>query len=759
MKVVGTSTVRSDGAAKVRGEAVYGVDVTLPGMLHARLLRSPIAAGRIVHLDASPARDLPGVWAVITAEDAPDHRHGLVIRDQPLFASDRVRFEGEPIAAVAGETSAAARRALAAIEFEVEEESPVIDLEAAVAPGARLVHPEWSSFAPVGEDFPRGANVAGELVSDPPGVDEIFASADLVVEDVYRAGRQYQAYLEPKAVVASYESGRYTVHVSHQYPFNVRDRLAQALGVRPSAIRVVGHHIGGGFGAKLDLGIEPYAALLARATGRPVKLVLDRAEDLLTCPCRENAVVRLRSAVSRDGRILAREMNVLMDAGAYAGDTPILTSLALLLAGAVYKVGPTRVRARAVYTNTTPTGAFRGVSGTYLVFALERHLDHIANELGLDRRDLRLRILMEDGDRLLNGQELTDVSILREAFERIEEIAPWGTLGNAPLRGVGVAACVWLTNPMAGSATLKLAEDGTLGVVTAATDNGSGAVTMGVTQIAAEELTLRPEDVVVSMPDTDAAPYDAGSQGSRTTQVVGRAVRQAAAEVRTRIFDAASRLLEADAKDLELVDGKVGVKGVPHSQISLAEVATAATFSEGPIVGTGSYVTPLPPYDPSCASGMLFPTFPTPTYHVHLAEVEVDPVTGNVTVLRYLVAQEVGKAINPDGVFGQIQGGVTQGLGYALYEGLQIGDDGRYRQRTLEAYRLPLAPDIPRVQAILLEHPNPDGPFGAKGVAEAPVVPVAAAIANAVSHAVGAPLDAVPITPGDVLNALNARRR
>ena len=759
MKVVGTNTIRSDGAAKVRGEAVYGVDVTLPGMLHARLLRSPMPAGRVVQLDVTPARELPGVWSVITAEDAPDHRHGLVINDQRLFASDRVRFEGEPVAAVAAETRAAAQRAVAAIKFEVEPESPVIDLDTAVAPGARLVHPEWPSFEPVGEDFPRGANVAGEMVSDPPGVDEIFASADLVVEDIYRAGRQYQAYLEPKAVVALYESGRYTVHVSHQYPFNVRDRLAQALGVRASAIRVVGHHIGGGFGAKLDLGIEPYAALLARATGRAVKLVLDRDEDLLTCPCRENAVVRLRSAVGTDGRILAREMDVLMDAGAYAGDTPILTSIALLLAGAVYKVGPTRVRARAVYTNTTPTGAFRGVSGTYLVFALERHLDHIANELSLDRRELRLRTLMEDGDRLLNGQELTEASILREAFERIEEIAPWETLGSGPFRGVGVAACVWLTNPMAGSATLKLSEDGTLGVLTAATDNGSGAVTMGVTQIAAEELTIRPEDVVVSMPDTDAAPYDSGSQGSRTTQVVGRAVRQAAAAVRAQIFAGASRMLEADATDLELVDGMVGVKGVPDSRISLAEVATAVTFSEGPIVGSGSYGTPLPPYDPSCASGMLFPTLPTPTYHVHMAEVEVDPVTGIVTVLRYVVAQEVGKAINPDGVFGQIQGGVTQGLGYALYEGLQIGDDGRYRQRTLEAYRLPISLDIPRVEVILLEHPNPEGPFGAKGVAEAPVVPVAAAIANAVSHAIGAPIDTIPITPGDVLDALSANRR
>ncbi|HKY46598.1 MAG TPA: xanthine dehydrogenase family protein molybdopterin-binding subunit [Acidimicrobiia bacterium] len=758
MTVVGISAQRSDAVVKVRGEAIYGVDVALPGALHARLLRSPVAAGQIVGLDLSGARETTGVRAVISAEDAPAHRHGLVINDQPLFASERVLFEGEPIAAVAAETEAAARQAVAEIGLEIEEEAAVVDLESAVTAEARLVHPDWGSFVAVGEDFPRGGNVAGEVLAEPPGVDEAFAAADLVVEDVYRAGRQYQAYLEPKAVVAQYESGRYTVHVSHQYPFNVRDRLAQALGVRSSAIRVVGHHIGGGFGAKLDLGIEPYAALLARATGRPVKMVLDRAEDLLTCPCRENALVRLRSAVSRDGSIVAREIDVLMDAGAYAGDAPLLTSLPLLLAGAVYQVGPTRVRARAVYTNTTPTGAFRGVSGTYLVFALERHIDHIANALGRDRREYRLRILMEDGDRLLNGQELPDASILREAFGRIEEVAPWNALGDAPLRGVGVAAAVWLTNPMAGSAILKLHEDGTLGVVTGATDNGSGAVTMGITQIAAEELGLRPEDVVVSMPDTDVVPYDSGSQGSRTTQIVGRAVREAAVEVRNRLLSAASGLLEADAKDLELVGGKVGVKGVPESQIALAEVATAATFSEGPIVGFGSHVTSTPAHDPSCASGLLFPAFPTPTYHVHLAEVEVDPVTGNVTVLRYVVAQEVGKAINPDGVLGQIQGGVTQGLGYALYEGLHIGDDGKYRQRTLEAYRLPIAPDIPRVEAILLEHPNPEGPYGARGVAEPPVVPVAAAIANAVSDAIGAPIDAIPITPADVLSAIHAKR-
>lgn len=757
MKSVGTAAHRTDGYAKVRGSAEYTVDVSLPGMLTGRVFRAPVARGRIVRLDVERARAVPGVWAVLTAADAPDIRSGLAIRDQLLFAADLITYEGEAIAVVAAESAEAADAALAAIEIEIEELPPVVDLDAALDDESPLVHPDWGTFEPVGSDFPRRGNLCAEMTSDPGGVDEIFVTAARIVESEYRAGRQYQAYLEPRGVVATFESGRYTIHISHQFPFNVRDRLATALGIRPSAIRVVGHHIGGGFGAKLDLGIEPYAALLARATRRPVRLVNDRTEDLMTCQCRENAIIRMRSAVDDDGRVLAREMDVLMDAGAAATDIPYLVSIPLILAGSAYRVGPTRVRARAVYTNTSPTGAFRGVSGTHLVFAMERHMDEIARAVGVDRRRLRLDNL-NDG-RLLTGQELADSHILQEAFQAVEHVAPWGEAGRGPLRGVGIAACVWLTNPMPGSVILKVNEDGTVGLVTGATENGSGAVAMGVTQIVAEELTVSPDDVLVSMPDTDTSPYDAGSQGSRTTHIVGRAVGIAAEELREKIFEVAGRILEAAPQDLELVDGSVEVVGSPGARVTLANVAAAATRAGQSLTATGGYTSPRPSYDPTCASGLLFPVFPTPTYHVHLAEVEVDPVTGNVRVVRYVVAQEVGKVINPDGVMGQIQGGVAQGLGYALYENLQIGEDGRYRQKTLESYRLPLAADVPRVEAVLMEHPSPEGPFGAKGVAEPPVVPVAAAIANAVADAVGAPIDSIPITPEVVLDALERAAR
>jgi CO/xanthine dehydrogenase Mo-binding subunit len=385
-------------------------------------------------------------------------------------------------------------------------------------------------------------------------------------------------------------------------------------------------------------------------------------------------------------------------------------------------------------------------------------MDNCAQRLGLDRREFRLRNLIRSGDASLTGQVLEDAGILREAFDCIEEVAPWAEVTSRPgsagkLHGVGIAACTWLTNPLPGCVTLKLNEDGAIGVVTGATENGSGAVAMGITQIVAEQLGVSPGEVVVLMPDTDSAGYDAGSQGSRTTHIVGRAATKAAAEVRAKILDAAAELLEAAKDDLELAGGRVVVKGDPASGLSLGEVATAATFGAGPITGTGSYATKPPAINPSCASGLLFPSFPTPTYHVHLAEVEVDPVTGHVDVVRYVVAQEVGKAINPDGVRGQIQGGVVQGLGYALYENIQIVD-GRYQERRLETYRLPLAVDTPDVEAILLEHPEAEGPYGARGVAEPPIVPVAAAVANAVADAIGRPISRVPITPDDVLWAL-----
>ncbi|WP_419853646.1 xanthine dehydrogenase family protein molybdopterin-binding subunit [Candidatus Poriferisodalis sp.] len=806
MSVLGTSPDRSDADAKLRGQAIFGADLSRTGMLWAALARSPVAAGRIRAIDPAPALRVDGVLEVLTSADVPDWRTGVIVSDTPLLAADYVAYEGEPVAIVVAESRTAAEAGSRAVALDIETAEPVSTPEQALAPGARLVHPDWNRFAVAGgADIGRGGNVVAEVVHDPGDLDEAFAAADVVVEGTYRTPRQYQAHLEPKMALATYESGRFTIEVSHQYPFRLRDRVAQILGVAPSTVRVVGHHIGGGFGAKLDVSLEAFAALLARRFRRPVRMQHTALEERLVAPCRANAIVAVRSAVRRDGTILATDVEIVSDSGAYANNGPALSSIPMFVFGSIYRVGTARIRTRNVYTNTAPTGAYRGVNGPWLVFANERHMDAIADALGRDRRDFRLESLAQDGDLMRNGQPLVEASILREAFDRVDELAPWrdivsrnqeqsdvvlrgarqsgavsrsaeqsGTVqhgvrqddigsGEAggqraitgELRGVGQAAAVWLTNPMPGHATVKLNEDGTATVITSATENGSGAVATGLRQIAAEALGLAANAVTITMPDTDATGYDAGSQGSRTTHVVGRAIADASADVRSQVLDRASQMLEAAPEDLVIAGGVVTVAGVPAASLTLGAVAQAATWSDGPITAGASYVTPTPPHDPMCATGMLIKGWPTPTYHLHQAEVSVDPVTGRVTVDRYVVCQEVGRAIHPDAIAGQIQGGVAQGLGFALSERVDL-DHGRYVLRTFKAHGLPLAEDVPKVEMIVMEHADAAGPYGAKGAAEPPIVPVAAAVANAVSDAIGVPFDTLPITPEAVLEALEA---
>ncbi|MYG62083.1 MAG: xanthine dehydrogenase family protein, partial [Acidimicrobiales bacterium] len=511
MSALGTSPERSDADAKLRGQAVFGADLSKTGMLWAALARSPVAAGHLRAIDPVPALRIDGVLEVVTAADVPDWRTGVIVSDTPMLAADYVAYEGEPVAIVVAESRAAAEAGARSVAVDIEPVEPVSTPEQALAPGARLVHPEWNRFAVAGgADIGRNGNVVAEVVHDPGDLDEAFAAAEFVVEGTYRTPRQYQAHLEPKMALATYESGRYTIEVSHQYPFRLRDRVAQILGVAPSAVRVVGHHIGGGFGAKLDVSLEAFAALLAQRYRRPVRMQHTALEERLAAPCRANAITAVRSAVRRDGTILATDVEIVSDSGAYANNGPALSSIPMFVFGSIYRVGTARIWTRNVYTNTAPTGAYRGVNGPWLVFANERHMDAIADALGRDRREFRLASLARDGDLMRNGQPLEQVSILREAFDHVDDLSGWQDAGAGELRGVGQAAAIWLTNPMPGHATVKLNEDGTATVITSATENGSGAVATGLRQIAAEALGLATDQVTVTMPDTDATGYDAG---------------------------------------------------------------------------------------------------------------------------------------------------------------------------------------------------------------------------------------------------------
>jgi CO/xanthine dehydrogenase Mo-binding subunit len=763
MKSVGVSIPRSDGPAKASGETIFSVDYQEAGTLFGKILRAPVAAGRIVRLDISRARAMPGVRAVITAADVPPMLGGWIIRDTPMFASDVVRYIGEPIAAVAADTLDEARRALDVIDLEIEATRPVGTIAAAIAQDAPILHPNLKSYAlTLGEagSYPRYGNIAAESASlaDPQPVEAAFAAAHRIITDEFTTQRQYQAYLEPKNAVGIYRGGRFIAHSGSQWPYNVRTRIGQFFDVPPSAVRVIGHPYGGAFGGKLDFGVEPHAVALSRAAGgRPVKIVNTRSEDMMTASSREGTLIRIRSAVDASGMITARDLECYMDNGAYTGEMAFLACFPFHFSAMSYRVGALRAVGRLVYTNSPPTAAMRGVTAVPLYAALELHMDHIARELDVDRREYRLRHLFGNGDAMPNGQVLHDADILKSHFDAVEKIAPWAEVSKKkPLRGVGIAPAVWLVNPLPGSATVKLQEDGSVVVISGANDNGTGSMTTAVRQIVADELGLHPDRVLVTEPDTDIGGFDGGSQGSRTTQVAGRAALDAAREVRDKVLDAAAQLLQTTAGELELADGFARVKGKPGTRISMADIGAATTFGAGTIQGTGRAVLPPVPHNPSCASGLLFAYIATPTYHVHFAEVEVDPVTGNVTVLRYIVAQEVGKIINPASLAGQIQGGVAQGIGFALYESLRINEAGESLEKTLKDYRLPLAVDIPRVEAILSENPGLDGPFGAKGAAEPPILLPAAVIAAAVSDAIGKPIHKIPVTPEDVLAAMRS---
>jgi len=759
--LIGADVPRADAAAKVSGRAQYTADMANRDALHGAVFRSPVAAGRIRKLDLSAARSAPGVRAVVSAEDCPDNLAGWAIIDTPLFARNELRFQGEPIAAVAADTLEQAQAALKLIALDLEETTPIATMAEATAQDARPIHPDLADYGALpGMIFNRKGNCAVDRLFEDDGVDAAFDRAARIVEDRYEFGRQYQAYLEPKGCIAIYDGDAYQIDTGHQYIFNVRDRCAQFLGCKPSQVNITGQILGGGFGGKLDYGPEPYAALLAKAApGRRIKLIYSREEDMLVATSRENAEVFIRTALDENGKMIGRELLTDHDNGAYSGELPLMAGLALMLSNNVYKRVPTRARFRLIYTNTAPTGAYRGVSAVPIVTAIEWHMDHIAEIRGEDPRDFRRSVIVTDGDTLPNGQKLDDANILSKAFDDVEEMMPWKGARSScgPLQGVGISGLVWLTNPLPTATTVKLNEDGTAHLTCGTCDIGTGAIAQGVRQIVADSIGIAFDDVVVSQPDTRYASYDGGSQGSRTTRSVGTAAREAALQVRERILSDAAELLQASADELDIDDGFVHHKADSGKRVALVELLAMAAFGSGPIVGRGKHAERPVPFDPGCANGLAFPALPNTTYHVHAAKVEVDPATGNVDVLQYVVAQEVGKAINPAAIMGQIQGGVTQGIGYTLHEGLRL-KDALYIERSLEAYRLPLALDVPRVEARLLEHPAPDGAYGVKGAAEPPILLGPSVIGNAIYDAIGVRIPNIPITPEDVLFALQQKR-
>jgi CO/xanthine dehydrogenase Mo-binding subunit len=739
-RVVGKSLPRLDAAGKVTGTAVYAADFALPGMLHGKILRSPAPHARLVRIDASRALALPGVRAVITATDVPDVRYGGALKDETVFARDEVRYVGQPVAAVAATTREAADAALAAIDVVYDPLPAALDLEAALAPGAPLIHEAWQTYAAIpilhreGNVCHRARIVAGD-------VERGFLEADRVFEHRFRTAMVHQGYTEPRAAVAAWDSaGQVTVWSNTQLPFDVQNTLAEILQTPPSRIRVIVPGIGGGFGGKLRIGVEHVAALLARRTGRPVKVVTTSEEELTAAYPRQGTLVELKTGVTRDGRITAKEGRIWFDTGAFAGSGPGVASVATLVLAGPYRIPNLFIEGYAVYTNKTNCGSFRAPSGPQANFAVESQMDMIADALGLDPLELRLRNIVREGDEGPTGQVLTGVG-LEECLRRAAAAIGWTDRRPGPNRGKGLACGWWTTTGGSSGVYVKITPDGTVAMNTGAAEIGTAALT-GAAQVLAEELGVDLADISVVSADTFATPFDFGAQGSRTAFAVGNACRAAVADLKRQLFALAAAELGAAAETLALRDKHVIADG---KRIALGELARISQLSGGGLIAHGTFIAPPTPYDAKRVEAHVYPAFHSPSFHAHAVDLSVDPDTGEVTIHRYVVAQDVGFAINPIYVEGQIEGGVAQGLGQALSEEI-LYENGRVLNANLTDYKMPTTLDVPRVESILVQHPSVVGPYGAKGVGEPPNIEPPAAVANAVAAAVGVRITTLPIT-------------
>ena len=748
-RVAGQSLPRIDAPGKVTGSAVYAADFALPGMLYGKVFRSAEPHARLVRLDTTRAASIPGVRAVVTAADAADVRYGAAVKDEPVFASDVVRYVGQPVAAVAAVTLEAAETALAAIEAQYEPLPPVLDLAAALAPGAPLVHEGWRDYTAI-PILQRDGNVCNRARIVVGDVERGWVEADHVFEQRFTTAMVHQGYTEPRAAVAAWDSsGQVTVWSNTQLPFDVQATLADILATVPSKVRIIVPGVGGGFGGKLRIGVEHFAALLARKSGRPVKVMTTSEEELVAAYPRQGTVIELKTGVTRDGRLTARQGRIYFDTGAFAGSGPGVASVATMVLAGPYRTPNLHLEGYAVYTNKTNCGSYRAPSGPQSNFAVESQMDIIADALGIDPLELRLRNIVHEGDEGPTGQVLSAVG-LEECLRRAADAIGWPDRRPAPGRGKGLAIGWWTTTGGSSGVYVKINPDGSVTLNTGAVEIGTAALT-GAAQVLAEALGVDLADITVISGDTFSTPFDFGAQGSRTAFAVGNACRAAAAELQRKLFELAAAHLKTDADTLELRDKHVVG---PGGRVTLAELARQSQVAGGGMIAHGTFIAPGTAYDTKRVEGHAYPAFHSPSFHAHAVDLSVDAETGEVTIHRYVVAQDVGFALNPTYIEGQIEGGVAQGLGQTLSEEI-VYRDGRVLNANLTDYKMPTTLDVPRIESILVEHPGRVGPFGAKGVGEPPNIEPPAAVANAIAAAVGTRITALPITAERIVRGLS----
>ena len=757
---VGHSIERLDAAEKATGEAQYVDDLYRPGMLHGAILGSIHAHAKIGGYKLDAARSIPGVAAVLTGEDFSCGRTGAFCKDELPLARGKTIYMGEPVAVVAASDMETARRAARAIEIDYEPLPAVLTIDEALATGAPLVHEDLANYAKIAPSFSEG-NVLWQCRLEEGKIDSAWSQCDVIVEDVFETAAQHHMYMEPCGALAEIDrGGRLTIWSSCQSVHLVQQRVAEWLSIPMGRIRALAPKIGGGFGAKGGLHVQHLAAALALKTGRPVKMVLSRVEDFEIVRSRHPARVIMKTGAKKDGSLLAREANIFLDGGAYADESPTVLSFAVLMARGPYRIPHLRSRGLVVYTNKLKASAFRGFGNPQVTFAGESQIDRIAKQLDIHPVELRLRNAVDAGDRWAGGQTLPACG-LRECLTKLREAveaAPAVAAAPQHRRGVGYSAFAHISGLLSTACNIYLRSDGSVAVNTGVVDIGQGSDTI-LTQICADALMLTPERVSFASPDSDSSPYNWKTAASRVTYMAGRVVLAATIEVRDKILRQASEIMECSAEDLEIrPGGLVGLKGVAAKTVTFAQVASHALARlGGPIMGASSLLFDGERLDPKRAviEGFAFSNLGAYIFGAQAVEAEVDEVTGAVRVLRAWSAHDVGCAINPQMVEGQIQGGFVQGLGYALTEEMQWDESGRLTNPTLMDYKVPTALDTPiEINPIIVEHPEPSGPFGAKGVGEPGLIGAAASIANAVAKATGKRLHRLPMTPERVLDAL-----
>ncbi len=764
LRNIGKSAVRVDGKEKVSGAALFTDDLEYgPDLLYAEIVESPHAHAMILKIDTSEAEKIPEVLTVVTGKDFP-YNFGLYMKDRFIFAQDRVRFFGEQIAAVVARTPQAAKKAAKLVKVNYSPLPKVLYPLESIKNDADLIHPDLKNYEHVPWFFPKpDTNIAHHRKTRKGNVDKGFAEADYVLEDTYEVPRYSHCALEYHAAVAKYDnSGRLTVWASSQSPHTQRNLFANALaplGIKHNDVRVIASHVGGGFGSKAGVTMEIIAAAIAtKVQGHPVKVLWNREREFYNTYQRLGVVAKLKVGVKKDGRITALHHELYWDAGAYVEYGANVVNAVGLSAIGPYRVDNASIDSYCIYTNLPPGGPYRGFGYSEFLFGLESHMDRIANHLGIDPIEIRRRNAIKEGDLTAYGAKMNPNGLL-EAIDAVEKEIKWKDKLKPSDPGIAIGkgfSLFWKAPAMPPNASsscfLKLNEDASINLLVSGMDLGQGFLTV-MAQIAAEVLSVPVSKIRTENPDTDRNPYEWQTVASHVTWGCGNAVKKAAIDAREQIFDLVARTKFLPKDMLFLEDEKVKCKSDPKFELPLKDFVINGiqmedgTFKGGPILGRGVF---MPEYsstnaDPETSQG----GHPNVHYTVGAAAVivEVDKQTGKVKVKKIVEAVDCGKAINPSLVKGQIEGGILQGISTVLYEEMKFDHRGKMLNPNFTDYKIPTALDIPEeVVPIIIEVAEPDGPFGARGMGEHTMIPVAPMIANAIENALGIRIKSMPIT-------------